>query len=268
MTTNDVTARTASTAIAALGNLRQGLATVKDSIPAAGGEPILRMGRDGSWVFGADNAEMEDGSEWAANPFSLQHGYICWKKRPEGSKEPAEKLGDILLPMTQQKPLRTSLPDYGESKWQDQISITFRCLSGEDEGTQVVYKPSSIGGASEMKDFIDAIMKQIDTDPQHPVPVVVFGSDTYNHTTWGKTYTPVLEIVEWVSMEDATPADEPEQAPTPEPVKEAAPATAQRTSRRAAAPETAQEEQRTEPAKEADAPAAESGERRRRRRAA
>jgi hypothetical protein len=266
MTTNDVTARTASTAIAALGNLRQGLATVKDSIPAAGGEPILRMGRDGDWVFGADNAEMEDGSEWAANPFSLQHGYICWKKRPEGSKEPAEKLGDILLPMTQQKPIRTSLPDYGESKWQDQISITFRCLSGEDEGTQVVYKPSSIGGAGEMKDFIDAIMKQIDVDPAHPVPVVVFGSDSYQHKTWGKTYTPVLEIVEWVSMEDATPADEPEQAsePAPEEVKQEA-REATRAGARAAREDT---KAHTEPASEAAAPAAESGERRRRRRAA
>ena len=34
------------------------------------GTVILKMDKTGHWVFGADQTEVEDGSLWAANPFS------------------------------------------------------------------------------------------------------------------------------------------------------------------------------------------------------
>lgn len=199
--TNLTKASSASTALAALGGLKQGLSNVQQSIPVAGGEPILRMGRDGIWVFGAENLEVEEGSLWAVNPLSLKHGWICWKKRPQGSKEKAEKYADILVPMHEPKPAFAALPSYDDGEWSEQTSITLRCMNGTDEGTQTDYKPSSIGGANQMREFIAAIMKQLDTDPDHPVPVVSLESSSYNHQTWGKTYTPVLRIVEWVSLD-------------------------------------------------------------------
>lgn len=258
--TNEVTKTAAAGALAAISGLRAGLQNVAAAVPVAGGVPILRMGRDGKWIYGQDNYEVEDGSEWAANPMSLQHGYICWKKRPEGSKEKAEKLGEVLVPMTSKKPLKDSLQQYGDSAWQDQVSIDFRCMSGQDEGEQVVYKPSSVGGLNEIGSFIEAIMKQIDADPEHPVPVVRLAFDHYPHPTYGKTYTPVLEIVRWVSLEDAEDvADE-----APEPVKEEPKPV--ENARRTRAPEPAAE-QDNEPSGAQQAPAAESGERRRRRRA-
>lgn len=241
----------ASLAIAALGGLKQGLQNVHSAIPQAGGEPILRMGKDGVWVYGAENTEVEKGSEWAANPFSLMHGWINWKQVPQGSKEKPEKFGEILVPMTEPKPAFSSLPVYEGGEWAEQTSITFRCLSGDDEGTQSDYKPSSVGGSNAMKELIAAVMDQLDKDPAHPVPVVVFGSAHYQHKTWGKTYVPDIKIVDWVSLDDVTDAagdadgeppfeaDEPKettqaQAPTQ---TQAAPAEGRRR-RATAAPET------------------------------
>ena len=39
---------------------------------APGGTVILKMDKTGHWVFGADQTEVEDGSLWAANPFSIR----------------------------------------------------------------------------------------------------------------------------------------------------------------------------------------------------
>jgi len=266
----------AAGALAGLGNLKAGLAKVQQSIPAAGGEPILRMGRDGKWIYGAENIEVEAGSEWAVNPLSLQHGFICWKKTdPNNKADKPEKLGEILVSMFEDKPLLSSLPDYGHP-WAEQTCVGLRCISGEDEGEQTEYKPSSVGGANAMKELIGKIMAQLDTDEAHPVPVVVLKSDHYQHKTYGKTYTPLIEIVDWISMDgvaaDDGTADAPdgsdagdapaEEAPAEEPKTAAAPRRAARTPTVAA---KAEEPAAEETAPEQPAPAT-GGEVRRRRR--
>lgn len=261
----------AAGALAGLGNLKAGLAKVQSAIPTAGGEPILRMGRDGKWIYGAENIEVEDGSEWAVNPLSLQHGYICWKKIPEGSKEKPEKLGEVLVSMFEDKPVKAGLPDYGHP-WAEQTSVGLRCVSGEDEGEQTEYKPSSTGGSNAMKDLIGKIMAQLDKDPEHPVPIVLLKSDSYQHKTYGKTYVPIIEIVDWTDMDgiavdeadDAgqAPADEPAEETKPAETAAAAPAS---TRRRAAAAPAAEAPAEAETAAEQPAPAA-TGEVRRRRR--
>lgn len=230
MTTNSPATRSAASgALAALGGLKQGLQNVQASIPTAGGEPILRMGRDGIWVYGGDNIEVEEGSLWAINPLSLKHGWICWKKRPEGSKAAAERYADILVPMHEPKPAFASLPVYQDGEWSEQTAITLLCVSGTDEGTQVEYKPSSIGGGNAMKETIGAIMEQLDKDPEHPVPVVELLNETYDHKVWKKTYVPILRIDHWVAMDglgdDAAEDGQDQGTQEPEP-QEQAPAAA------------------------------------------
>lgn len=228
MTTTVATASASAGALAALGNLKQGLQNVQSGIRVAGGEPILRMGRDGIWIYGADNVEVEPGSTWAINPMSLTHGFICWKVIPEGSKEKPELLGEETRSMFQPLPNKDSLPDYGHP-WAEVLSVQLKCLSGEDEGEQTLFKTSSTGGLRAMKELIGSIMEAIDKHPDTPVPVVQLKSDSYAHKQYGKTYFPVIAIESWVSMEGVAE----EAAPAAEPVKEAAPA------RRQAAPRTA-----------------------------
>lgn len=235
MTTTVTTASASAGALAALGNLKQGLQNVQSGIRVAGGEPILRMGRDGIWIYGADNVEVEGGSTWAINPMSLTHGFICWKVIPENSKEKAELLGEETRSMFQPLPNKDSLPDYGHP-WAEVLSVQLKCVSGEDEGEQTLFKTSSTGGLRAMKELIGSIMEAIDKHPDTPVPVVQLKCDSYQHKQWGKTYFPVIAIESWVSMEGV--ADE--AAPATEPVK--APAEAPKPARRAAAAAPAQQE--------------------------
>jgi hypothetical protein len=61
-----------------------------------------------------------------------------------------------------------------------------------------------------------AIANQVDVDQSKPVPVVLLKKEHYQHKSYGRIYTPVFEIVEWVGMdgEVAEPAvAEAEAAP-------------------------------------------------------
>jgi hypothetical protein len=103
-----------------------------------------------------------------------------------------------------------------------QTSIEFLCLNGTDKGEQVVYKASSKGGINAMDDLIKAIGLQLDADDTKPVPVVKFAFDTYNHKEYGKTYVPVLEVVDWIELTDKIPDVGEVQQRVADPVKEAA----------------------------------------------
>jgi hypothetical protein len=54
----------------------------------------------------------------------------------------------------------------------------------------------------------------VEKDQSKPVPVVKLGKDHYTHKSYGRIYTPVFEVVEWVSMSgEATEAEAEEAAP-------------------------------------------------------
>lgn len=233
--TTEVTKTAAAGALAALGNLKQGLQNVQQRIPDAGGLPFLKMERDGAWVYGQDNTEVQDGSLWAVNPLTFRHGFICWKKRPEGSKEKPELLGEVMVPMHQTPPMKETLPIYDQGEWTDCISVQMACITGEDKGQQVSYKTNSKGGLGALKELLGAIIARPDGDPA-VVPVLELVSDSYQNKTYGgKTYFPVLEPSRWATL-DAV--DVPAAAPAETPKTETAP-----TTRRQAAAASVQEQQ-------------------------
>jgi hypothetical protein len=47
------------------------------------------------------------------------------------------------------------------------------------------------------------------------VPIVTLGKDHYQHKSYGRIYTPVFEIVEWVSMDGEEAAPEAEAGEQP-----------------------------------------------------
>lgn len=226
---NVATRSSASTAIAALGNLKQGLQNVSSTIVTAGGDPFMRLLTDGTWVYGAENVEVEEGSLWAINPFSIEHGWVSWTDHDKKGAS-NEVVGEVMVPMTSPLPPQTELRDTGW-EWSQQLKFTLQCLNGEDIGQQVVYKTTSVGGMNAMKSVIAALMKQIDTDPDRPVPVISLDTDHYQHKKWGKTYVPVFTIVRFEELTDDAPEAEPESpdsdiveevAETPRDRKEAA----------------------------------------------
>jgi len=179
---------------------------------APGGMVILKMDKTGHWVFGADQTEVEDDSIWAVNPFSFVHGYIAWG---EGVVL-AEKMAPVSDPLPETSPA----PDGSKRGWEMQVGMTLACTNGEDKDMQARYSTTSVGGKKAVQALAIAIAEQVDKDQDKPVPLVRLKKEHYQHKSYGRIYTPVFEIVEWVSMDGER--DEPEAA---EPAaEEAAPA--------------------------------------------
>jgi hypothetical protein len=96
--------------------------------------------------------------------------------------------------------------------------MSLKCLNGEDKDMEARYTTTSVGGKRSVQTLALAIAAQVEKDQSKPVPVVRLKKDHYTHKSYGKIFTPVFEIVEWISMdggaEDA--ADAAPEAPAAE----------------------------------------------------
>jgi hypothetical protein len=45
------------------------------------------------------------------------------------------------------------------------------------------------------------LAEQVEKDQAKPVAIVKLKKDHYAHKSYGKIYTPVFEVIEWVSMD-------------------------------------------------------------------
>jgi hypothetical protein len=89
------------------------------------------------------------------------------------------------------------------------------------------YTTTSVGGKRSVQALAVAIATQVEKDQTKPVPVVLLKKEHYTHKSYGRIYTPVFDIQEWVTMDvEAAPADAPKiEAPQAE---EATPASTRR----------------------------------------
>jgi len=160
---------------------------------------ILKMDKTGHWVFGADQTEAEDDSRWAVNPFSFVHGYIAWGD--------GEVLAEKMASVTQPLPELDTAPPGAKKGWEQQVGLMLKCLTGEDEGLECRYTTTSVGGKRAVQELAVAIASQVEKDPTKPVPIVTLGKDHYQHKSYGKIFTPVFKVVEWVSMDGEADKD-------------------------------------------------------------
>ena len=157
------------------------------------GSIILKMDKTGHWVFGADQTEIESDSTWAVNPLSFIHGYIAWGKQ--------EVLGEKMVGIVEPLPELDAAPAGAAKGWEPQVGFSMRCMSGEDEGIEVRYSTTAVGGKRAVQSLGLEIATHIDEDEATPVAVLKLGKEFYTHKSYGKIYTPVFEIVKWVSMD-------------------------------------------------------------------
>ena len=170
---------------------------------APGGTVILKMDKTGHWVFGADQTEVEDGSLWAANPFSFVHGYIAWGN--------GEVLAEKLVPVSEPLPELEPAPSGATRGWEMQVGMMLVCTNGEDKDMQARFTATSVGGKRAVQALAVAIADQVDKDQTKPVPLLSLSSEHYQHKTYGRIYTPIFDITDWVSM-DASAVEETEDA--------------------------------------------------------
>jgi hypothetical protein len=176
------------------------------------GVVILKMDRTGTWIFGADQTEVEDDSKWAVNPFSFIQGYICWGD--------GEVLAEKMVSVAQPLPEVDAPPPGAKKGWELQMGFSLKCISGEDEGMEARFTATSVGGKKAIQALAVEIAQQVEKDQSKPVPVVELKRDHYTHKSYGKIFTPVFEVKQWVGIngEKDTPpqAEEPAAAPAPE----------------------------------------------------
>jgi hypothetical protein len=164
---------------------------------------IIKMDRTGHWVFGADQTEAESDATWAVNPFSFVHGFIAWGD--------GEVLAEKLVPVTEPLPELEAAPPGAKKGWEPQTGLSLKCISGDDAGMEARFTTTSVGGRKAVQALAVEIAAQVEKDQSKPVPVVKLGKDHYTHKSYGRIYTPVFEVVEWVSMNgeaEASPAAE------------------------------------------------------------
>ena len=197
----------------AVSSLTTALRTIVSEIGPSG-SVILKMDKTGHWVFGGDQTDVEEDSTWAVNPFSFIHGFIAWGD--------GEVLGEKMVSVSEPLPEMEAAPPNAKRGWEAQIGMSLKCLSGEDKGMEARYTVTSVGGRKAVQALAVAIAEQVEKDQSKPVPVVHLKKDHYTHKSYGRIYTPVFEVVEFVSMDgesDAPAAEAEAEAPA-----EAAPA--------------------------------------------
>lgn len=189
------------------------------------GMQYLKLSKGGFWIYGVDDIDVEENSKWAINPNSLATGYVAWPINGTG-----KPLGEEMRGITDEPIQESQLPSVGDNAaWNQQVGMQLMCISGEDIGVEVVFKASSKGGLSGFSTMLNSIMQHFkdNANTDLVVPVVDLLVDDYKHPTYGKIYTPVFEILDWVKIDsmpvpdagDETPDEEPE----PEPEEEAPP---------------------------------------------
>ena len=166
------------------------------------GVAIVKMDKGGHWVFGADQTEIEEGSTWAVNPLSFVHGFIAWGD--------GEVLGEKMVGIANPLPELDEAPPGAKKGWESQVGMSIKCVSGEDKGLEARYTVTSVGGKRAVQTLAVALADQVDKDQTKPVAIVRLKKDHYQHKSYGKIYTPVFEIVEWMSMDGEAPEAAPE----------------------------------------------------------
>ena len=225
-------------------NMAKGLAASATTMANSGGSQFLKMVKgNGDFVYGQDSILIEEESRWAVNPNSFIHGWISWGDRAHGNA--GTLLGEEMVPATQPLKAEEDLKDVA-GDWQQQCGFQIVCINGEDEGLQCVYKASSLGFKKAYSSLIAAIIDRVSEGTEAIVPIVELKSSSYKHKQYGTIYTPVLDIVDWVTLETAVVDEEAEKE---EPAKQEAEAEekkpARRTRRSKAAAEAVTEEAET-----------------------
>lgn len=150
--------------------------------------PFLKMGKDGVWVYGAEEIIVKPTEEWRVNPFTFRVGVVGWAG--------GSKVGEEMYILGEGTVNKAALPEILSVKqgdgWKDQLSIELVSVTNPDLVLQ--FATSSKGGKDAIGKLADALNSHGD-DTEHPIVNCV--TTFYIHQQYGKTYTPDFSIVRW-----------------------------------------------------------------------
>lgn len=167
------------------------------------GKALLRMTKQGTWVFGADSETIATGTRLVANPASLMSGYVAWyQSKIEGEKMQPLSLGPIdpnELGEVQSGSIPPGKKQASGKGWEAQASIDF--ITQDEIPLSLVYKSSSMGGMRALLELAGEIAAGMEENPARCYPLVEIEVDSYVHKEFGQVFTPVLDIVGWLDAE-------------------------------------------------------------------
>lgn len=205
--TNEVAAN--SSLPASVTNMAANLAASIHAVGGAGGsETYMKFTKFGEWVYGMEGTETQEGSIWAVNPAQFLHGWTAWGTEAHGTD--GQNVGEHMVNAGMAYPSEADLPQV-KGNWSKAIAMMLRCTTGEDKGTQVLFKSNSLGGRKAYAGLIQKVVERIQAGETEVVALVELESDSYQHGTYGKIFTPVMKIVGWTGLDGAIPEEEPQQ---------------------------------------------------------
>lgn len=201
--------------------------TTRIATSATSGKVFLKMTKQGFWAFGADEVEVEEGSQWAINPNAFATGYACWG---DGT------LIDEAMSLITEEPIVKGSLEVHPKPWNEQIGLQLACTSGSDKGVEAIYTATSKGGKDAFAALLNEVLERAKKGKMDIVPVVELDVSSYKHKKFGKVFTPIFHVVEWAEIGATTVPDAAaETAADPEPVAEPEPAPEKPRRRRRAA---------------------------------
>lgn len=167
------------------------------------GKALLRLTKQGTWVFGADSETLKTGTVLIANPSSLSSGYVAWyQSKIEGEHMQPLSLG----PVDQSKLTEVNSGSIPPGKkvasgkgWESQASIDL--ITQADVPLSLCYKSSSMGGMRALLTLAGEIAYGLSENPTRCFPLVEIDTDSYIHKEFGEVFTPMLSIIGWLDAE-------------------------------------------------------------------
>jgi len=172
-------------------NLMRGLADTRAAIVVADGKPFFRLLRDGTYVFGAGNEEVQDGSRWAVNLASMCRGWVCWID--------GELQGQVMASV--QAPRLPQPAPVNGTAYAEQFGFDIVCLTGTDKGVNAQYKNNSYGFKKAFDQLCSDIASRYVTDQRYYWPILTFTAESYDHKRYGEIWNPIFNVVAWADAE-------------------------------------------------------------------
>lgn len=188
---------------------------------AASGGTFLKFAKV-EWQKGQNSEEVPLGTRLAANMSELSIGWIRW-----ADGKPAERRFGLLAQGYKPEP-RDALGFADQDEWEtdkdgkpvDPWSFTNELPVVDPEtGEQLTLSVSSKGGIGCIGNLCKAYGREYKSRGDL-IPLLELGRDSYIHSEYGKTYVPLLTIVDWIDN-DGVPkpavsnddTEEPEEKP-------------------------------------------------------
>ena len=197
-------------------SLMKGIEQTRSTITTGGGKPFLRLTRAGDYIYGPQNIDVQDGSQWAVNLAALEHGWVCWGD--------GELLGQIMVDVRLPQPARP-MPLEGYA-FEAQFGMGLACITGEDKGLEVIYKNNSLGYKKAFDQLLADVRARYLLDQAFYWPVLELLTSSYPHKKYGQIFEPVFKIVGWADAQGNLQSAKPRVVaapPSEEPTLRAAP---------------------------------------------